>query len=108
MVLLAVVAKLFGRYRERIGRVMGDARRRLLTSPQYAALRARFPRIRSFLGARFARGEYLGLHLTVGFLVSVGALLLFAAITEDVVRHEPLTAVDLQVLSWIRSHATPG
>ena len=107
MVLLATGANVFARYREQIGRVVADARRRVLTSPQYAALRERFPRLRSFVGARFARGEYLGLHLTIGFLISVGALLLFAAITEDVVRHEPLTAIDLQLLSWIRSHATP-
>ena len=107
MVLLVAGARAFGRYRDQISRIVGDARRRVLTSPQYAALRERFPRLRSFVAARFARGEYLGLHLTVGFLVSVAALMLFAAVTEDVVRHEPLTVVDLQLLSWIRSHATP-
>ena len=78
----------------------------MLASRAFAALRARFPKLRTFVAARFARGEYLGLHLTVGFLVSVGALMLFAAITEDVVNHDPLTVVDLQLLSWIRSHAT--
>ena len=108
IVLLVAGARVFGRYRERISRLVGDSRRRVLTSSQYAALRERFPRLWSFTAARFARGEYLGLHLTVGFLISVGALLLFGAITEDVVRHEPLTAVDLQLLSWIRGHATPG
>jgi membrane-associated phospholipid phosphatase len=108
MVLLVASARAFWRYREHISRFVGDTRRRVLTSRQYAALRERFPRVRSFVAARFARGEYLGLHLTVGFLISVGALLLFAAVTEDVVNHEPLTVVDLQLLSWIRSHATPA
>ena len=59
------------------------------------------------LVSRFTRGEYLGLRLSVGFLVAVCALLLFALITEDVVHHEPLTAVDLAFNTWIRSHATP-
>ena len=106
MVLLVAGARAFGQYGERISEIVSDARRRTLTSRQYLALRDRFPGVRSFVAARFARGEYLGLHLTVGFLVSVGALMLFGAVTEDVVNHEPLTAVDLQLLSWIRSHAT--
>ena len=64
-------------------------------------------RVRSFVAARFARGEYLGLHLTVGFLISVSALLLFASITRGVVNNKPITAVDLAFHTWIRAHATP-
>jgi len=64
-------------------------------------------RLRSFVAARFARGEYLGLHLTVGFLISASALWLFGSITEDVVHHEALTAVDLSFNTWMRAHATP-
>ena len=68
---------------------------------------SRIPGLWSFVARRFARGEYLGLHLTVGFFISLAALLLFASITEDVVHHEPLTAVDLAFNAWMRSHATP-
>jgi undecaprenyl-diphosphatase len=64
-------------------------------------------RLRSFVAARFARGEYLGLHLTVGFLISASALWLFGSITEDVVNNEALTAVDLSFHAWMRVHATP-
>jgi membrane-associated phospholipid phosphatase len=64
-------------------------------------------RLRSFVAARFARGEYLGLHLTVGFLISASALWLFGSITEDVVHNEALTAVDLSFHAWMRAHATP-
>jgi undecaprenyl-diphosphatase len=64
-------------------------------------------RLRSFVAARFARGEYLGLHLTVGFLITATALWLFGSITEDVVHHESLTAVDLAFNTWMRAHATP-
>lgn len=106
--LLVIGAAAFPRNRERISGVASDVRRRALTSPQYASIRRRYPRVWSFLAARFARGEYLGLHLTIGFIVSVAALLLFAGVTEDVVNHDPLTVIDLAVLSSIRSHATPA
>lgn len=65
------------------------------------------PRLRAFVTARFARGEYLGLHLTIGLLISVGALLVFGAITDNVVHHERFTAIDLSFTAWIRAHATP-
>lgn len=67
----------------------------------------RFPRSARFVVARFARGEYLGLHLTLGFLVSVAGLWLFAGVTEDVIHHDPLTKFDVSILTWIRDHSTP-
>lgn len=57
--------------------------------------------------ARFARGEYLGLHLTIGLVVSLAGLWLFGAITEDVVHHDPLTQLDMTLLKWLQAHATP-
>jgi undecaprenyl-diphosphatase len=56
---------------------------------------------------QLASGEYLGLHLTIGFLVSLTALWVFGAVTEDVVHHDPLTVVDLQAAAWLRAHASP-
>jgi membrane-associated phospholipid phosphatase len=64
-------------------------------------------RLRSFVAARFARGQYLGLHLTLGFLISASALWLFGSITEDVVHKEAITTVDLSLNTWMRAHATP-
>ena len=69
--------------------------------------RKRNPRTAKFIAARFARGEYLGLHLTFGFLISLAALWIFAAVTEDVVTHDPLTNFDLALTTWIRAHTTP-
>jgi membrane protein DedA with SNARE-associated domain/membrane-associated phospholipid phosphatase len=68
--------------------------------------RKRHPRTAKFIAARFARGEYLGLHLTVGFLISLAALWVFASVTEDVVTHDPLTNFDLALTTWIRAHTT--
>ena len=69
---------------------------------------ARTQRLRTFAAARFARGEYLGLHLTVGLVISIGALWLFSGITEDVIHHDPLTLFDVTLLNWVHVRATPA
>ena len=79
---------------------------RIITRPWLLAFRQRHAKALTFIAARFARGEYLGLHLTIGFVVSVGALWLFGGVTEDVIHHDPLTAVDVQLAEWFRAHAT--
>jgi membrane protein DedA with SNARE-associated domain/membrane-associated phospholipid phosphatase len=87
-----------------------NANRELLAeriSSDWARFRDRHPRVARFIAARFVRGEYLGLHLTVGFLLSLAALWLFAGVTEDVVHHDPLTRFDLTVTRLFRAHATP-
>ena len=76
-------------------------------SRYWVLFRERHPELAKFIVARFAREEYLGLHLTVGFLVSLAALWIFAGVTEDVIRHDPLTRFDLTLESWIRAHSTP-
>jgi len=60
--------------------------------------------LKSFIKARFARGEYLGLHLTIGFLVSALALWIFLGITEDVLHNDPLTQFDSTLLAWLQAH----
>lgn len=69
--------------------------------------RERHPRSWAFVVARFAPGEYLGLHLTVGLFVSLIGLWLFAGVTEDVVHHDPLTQFDVTILEWLHTHNAP-
>lgn len=86
-----------------------NANRDVLTervSRYWVLFRERHPGTARFIAARFIRGEYLGLHLTVGFLVSLAGLWLFAGVTEDVVHHDPLTNFDLALATWIRAHTT--
>lgn len=71
-------------------------------------VRERYPKAWAFLSRRFAAGEYLGLHLTVGLLLSLGALWLFGGIAEDVIHHDPLTDFDLTVANLLHQHASPG
>jgi undecaprenyl-diphosphatase len=73
---------------------------------QWGHVALRFPRTTRFAVARFAREEYLGLHLTAGLLMSIAGLWLFAGVTEDVVHHDPLTQFDLTMLASIRDHST--
>ena len=80
---------------------------RAAAAPALQQLRARYPRAWTFAAARFARGEYLGLHLTVGLAISLAGLWLFGGITEDVIHHDPLTQFDAALLSWLHAHATP-
>lgn len=69
-------------------------------------LRAGYQRFLRFLRNRFRRGEYLGLHLTIGFLVSLAGLLLFILIARQVIGQRELTRVDLSVYQWLRTNAT--
>ena len=81
---------------------------RQLRRPRLHRFRARYPRAWRFLAARFARGEYLGLHLTLGLLVSVAGLWVFAGVTEDVIHHDPLTHFDVSLFDWLQAHSTHG
>ncbi|MHB1071312.1 MAG: bifunctional DedA family/phosphatase PAP2 family protein [Gemmatimonadaceae bacterium] len=105
VVLLAM--RWFRKNRDRLASAVASRWQRAAVSPRFASLRDRHPQAWSWIGARFARGEYLGLHLTVGFTVSVAALWLFGGVTEDVVHHDPLTIVDLELARWFRAHAFP-
>jgi len=73
----------------------------------WTPFRERHPGLAKFITARFAREEYLGLHLTIGFVLSLVGLWIFASVTEDVVHHDPLTRFDLTLTTWIRAHSTP-
>jgi len=66
--------------------------------------KVRYARVWTFLTARFARGEYLGLHLTIGFLISALGLWIFLGVTEDVVHNDPLTQFDLRLVDWFQAH----
>jgi membrane-associated phospholipid phosphatase len=70
-------------------------------------VRERYPGAWAFAGRRFARGEYLGLHLTLGLLFSAGALWLFGGIAEDIIHHDPLTRFDQTVAELLHRQANP-
>lgn len=75
--------------------------------PRLIDLRERFPKQIAFLKARLSPEGYLGLHLTIGALILIGATWLFGAIAEDVVTEDRLTVVDAEVSAWLHTHAHP-
>jgi len=81
-------------------------RSRFIASPVISRLRQHYPTVRRFLAARFERGEYLGLHLTVGLLVCIAGLWFFAALAEDIVHQDPITQLDTRVYDFLHSHGT--
>ncbi len=107
--LLAAMALATGWFRSNsahLAELLSRYRDQLASSAAVQRFRARHPRLWVFLAARFAAGEYLGLHLTIGLLLSIGALWLFGGITEDVIHHDPLTQFDLTVLDWLHRHTS--
>ena len=81
--------------------------KRIGASPFLRRLSERHPRAWSFVARRFAATEYLGLHLTIGLVLSLGALWLFGGISEDIIHHDPLTQFDLMVADAFHRHASP-
>ncbi len=71
------------------------------------AARRRFEVLIEFLRARLSPRGYLGLQLTLGALILLGAAWLFGGITEDVISGDPLTEVDLLVANWFGANSTP-
>jgi undecaprenyl-diphosphatase len=78
-----------------------------LQRPRIAALRRRFAPQIAFLHARLSPRSYLGLNLTLGALILIGASWLFGGIAEDVVSGDPLTLVDARIADWFRAHTSP-
>jgi membrane-associated phospholipid phosphatase len=62
-------------------------------------------RVLSFFGRRLTPGEYLGLHLTLGLLISLTALALFLVIAREVVGEKELTDFDQAVARHLAADA---
>jgi membrane-associated phospholipid phosphatase len=87
-----------------------DIKRRwahFLGRPRIDALLHRFSPQIAFVRARLSPEGYLGLRLTLGAIVLVGASWLFGGVAEDVISGDPLTFVDVEVANWLHAHATP-
>jgi membrane protein DedA with SNARE-associated domain/membrane-associated phospholipid phosphatase len=107
--LLAVIAGVGPWLVHHAGDLVGTLIRAIGRAGQLAPVRRtreRYPRVWAFVSRRFASGEYLGLHLTIGMVLSLAALWLFAGIAEDVVHHDPITQFDVTLASLLHQHAT--
>ena len=94
-----------------LGRHEADVQRRwqaVASQPRLLTLRLRFAPQENFLRARLSPRGYLGLHLTLGILLLIGASWLFGGIAEDVMTGDPLTVVDKRVAEWFHQRTSPG
>ena len=66
------------------------------------------PRLRRFVAARLSPEGMTGLHLTVGVVLMLAAAWLFGGIAEDVVNHEAITVLDVQIAHWFHAQASAG
>jgi membrane-associated phospholipid phosphatase len=61
--------------------------------------------VRAFIGRRLSRGEYLGLHLTLGLLFSLAALGIFGVVARYVLGENAVTEFDHTVAERVRQDA---
>lgn len=80
---------------------------------QHAAHTARMKRMstahpRAFrLVTRWAHGEYLAIHLSIGFVISLAVIAIFASISEGLVDSSPLTRFDVAVANRLQQSVAP-
>ena len=80
--------------------------RRVLERPFAQMLRQRYPRVWRFSRARLAPDSYLGLHLTIGLLVTLAAMVGFGALADAVTDQEELTEFDQQLAISLHQNGT--
>lgn len=108
VVALTLVARASWEARETIWRTVEGWWQRVAGSPAVRRLAKRYPGVLRFVVRRLTPDGYLGLHLSIGMLVSLGALWLFGGILEDVVEGDPLTRFDIALDQRLHAAATPA
>lgn len=68
----------------------------------------RFDTLTAFLKARLSREGSYGLHLTIGVLLLIGAIWIFALIALEIGRAGPFTLLDVRFSSWLRTNHQPA
>lgn len=106
LVALVALARVVAARREAL-RHWADARLcRLADAPVVGCWEAAHPRARALLVARLSPSGYLGLHLTIGLLLSAAALALCGGLAEDVLGREELAVFDLRLARSLHAHAS--
>jgi membrane protein DedA with SNARE-associated domain/membrane-associated phospholipid phosphatase len=75
--------------------------------PFFRDFREGHPGTATFIRQRLSPEGYLGIHLTVGLMVSAVFIWIFGGITEDVLTGDPLVNVDRWVLEQVHFFRTP-
>ncbi|HEX3868357.1 MAG TPA: VTT domain-containing protein [Gemmatimonadaceae bacterium] len=81
---------------------------RASTTVRMNEIRQQHPVAWQRLWGQYVRGEYLAIHLAVGFVVSLAVIGVFASITEGLVDSSPLTRFDVVVAARLHESAAPA
>lgn len=75
--------------------------------PRMSRMKVQHPRT-FMLVTRWAHGEYLAIHLAIGFMISLAVIAIFASISEGLVDSSPLTRFDVAVANRLQQSANAG
>ena len=84
-----------------------DKYRVFISNPYVKGFIKDHPKMVAFIRERLSPASYLGLHLTVGLVISVVFTWIFGGITEDILTGDPFVLVDQWVLNHILYFRTP-
>ncbi|NOY39958.1 MAG: phosphatase PAP2 family protein, partial [Nitrospirae bacterium] len=85
-----------------------DKYRVFVSDPRIRGFVERHPDLVLFVRERLSPESYLGLHLTVGLVISAVFVWIFGGITEDILTGDPFVAIDSWVLAHVLYFRTPG
>lgn len=105
VVAVAFAWRWFERNRASVAASIDESFARAAAAPGVTRWRQSHPRAWRYVSGRYARGEYLVLHLAVGFLVSLAVIGVFASITEGLVDTSPLTRFDVTLAARLEQSA---
>jgi undecaprenyl-diphosphatase len=107
LLLLALFGRWFMAHRTMVWQWTAGAWQQLRASAAVQWIARRFPWMKGFIGQRLSAESYLGLHLTVGILLSLAALWVFSEVAEAVAGQDDLTRFDLGLARSLHQAATP-
>jgi undecaprenyl-diphosphatase len=94
----------FGRNRLQMAQTLDHRLQSVVETPRMSQMRAKHP-LTFRLVTRWAHGEYLAIHLAIGFVVSLAIIAVFASITEGLVDSSPLTRFDVAIAARLQESA---
>lgn len=106
--LILLLWELFERYYKDLWRLGSDIWDRISSLSVIKHWREQHPRSWTFLGRRLSPHGYLGLHLTLGLLLTVLAVNLFAGIADVVIEDHSVTQFDQTLAVALHKNAIPG
>jgi len=105
---VAMVGQWIHNHRGRVYQAANRVFKRFSAAGPVQAAGRRFPRFWKFLGARLSPGGYLGLHLTVGLVLSLLAIAAFGFVAYSIFSRRSVEHTDRMAVTMVREELGPG